>query len=96
MDRQLKWILPEPAKLRWKRWGDESILFDPNTGDTHLLDPLAFCVLDEIKSLARSADELVAILFGEKCPDEPTETLTAICTTLSALETKMLVVRVTE
>jgi PqqD family protein of HPr-rel-A system len=33
--------LSEGSRLHWKAWGDEFVIFDEGSGDTHLLDPLA-------------------------------------------------------
>ncbi|MBX3438069.1 MAG: HPr-rel-A system PqqD family peptide chaperone [Planctomycetaceae bacterium] len=36
-----RWIVRSPQDLLWRTWGTDSLLFDPRSGDTHLLDEVA-------------------------------------------------------
>jgi PqqD family protein of HPr-rel-A system len=38
MSSLAKWRLSPGAVLTWRSWGDEYVVFNAQTGDTHLLD----------------------------------------------------------
>jgi PqqD family protein of HPr-rel-A system len=35
---------PPPSRLLLKRWGDEAVVYDAASGDTHYLKPLTFAL----------------------------------------------------
>lgn len=47
------------GKLRWRCWDGEYVVFNPLTGDTHLLDVAAGGVLMDIVAGPATTDELV-------------------------------------
>lgn len=69
-----KWKLNSAAALTWRAWGDESVVFDAQTGDTHLLDAVAregllsFCQVP----FARSE---VCVRLAERLKIEPDDQL---------------------
>lgn len=40
--------LCRPSSLLWSSWGDEFVVFDEASGQTHLLDPIKAFVLDAL------------------------------------------------
>ena len=45
--------------LIWRRWGDEFVVYNPSSGDTHLLDFVSAQGLSQLEKHAFSARELV-------------------------------------
>jgi PqqD family protein of HPr-rel-A system len=76
--------MPEPRgldRIRWQTlnypdllredWEDEWFLFNPASGNTHVLNRLAIDILDRIHIQSASLPELAQALIEEYCPDEP-------------------------
>ncbi len=59
---QSLWRPHQYFKPHIKHWGEDYVLFDEVSGDTHILDPLAGFVLDELVISASSIDSLSAQL----------------------------------
>lgn len=49
------WQLNPECQLRWRHWGDSSILFNAASGQTHFLNAFAFVVLDLLQQSPASA-----------------------------------------
>ena len=47
------------APLLWREWGAESVVFNPDSGDTHLLDPLAAEALRRLESAPANVSVLI-------------------------------------
>lgn len=45
-DASTVWHLPEPDGLVWRSFDSYSLLYNPESGDTHVLDPLSREILD--------------------------------------------------
>jgi PqqD family protein of HPr-rel-A system len=65
------WRIPPGIELCWKRWDDDLIVFNPASGRTHLLNPLAGEALRaieespaDIESLTKRLAALVAETNG--------------------------------
>jgi PqqD family protein of HPr-rel-A system len=54
-----EWELAEGCRLHWISWDDEYVVFDEGSGDTHLLDFLAFEVLKVLEQSSGSEQALV-------------------------------------
>ena len=52
------WRVAARTPLRWRGWGGEWVVFHPDSGDTHLLDPLA---ADALRSLEASPASAAAL-----------------------------------
>jgi PqqD family protein of HPr-rel-A system len=50
--------------LEWAHWEEESVLYDPRSGRTHLLDPVSSEVLVALQERPRTAEELAGHLAG--------------------------------
>jgi PqqD family protein of HPr-rel-A system len=59
------WRLSAGQLLRWRSWGDESVLYNDLSGDTHLLDDSAMCVLRLLQRAAQPEPALVDALCAE-------------------------------
>jgi PqqD family protein of HPr-rel-A system len=55
-----RWRLVDPSGIRVRRFGDEALVFNPITWETHLLNGAAVRVLDGLLSGPRPEAELVA------------------------------------
>lgn len=65
------WRLTRGAQLTWQHWDDESVVFDSQTGDTHLVDLVAregILCLDEPLDLDALTQRLAARL--DVVPDD--------------------------
>lgn len=58
----LRWEIPDPSALLSEEWGDETVLFDARSGQTHLLNALATEALSFLQERAASLDELAQYL----------------------------------
>ena len=56
--------------LRFRRFDDEAIVFDPLSWDAHLLNPAAAAVLELLLESPRSEADVVAFLGEMLQPDE--------------------------
>jgi PqqD family protein of HPr-rel-A system len=56
----MKWFVAPTVDLKWRCWDDELVVYHVQSGDTHLLNPLAGHILQSLQLHAQSADELVA------------------------------------
>lgn len=55
----LRWRVRSSAQLHWQTWGEESVVFNSLTGDTHYLDLLASTGLRLLEKQASPINELV-------------------------------------
>jgi PqqD family protein of HPr-rel-A system len=53
------WRVASRAPLRWRGFDSEWVVFHPDSGDTHLLDPLAAATLRVLEAAPSSAALLV-------------------------------------
>ena len=53
------WKVSGAGKLRWRCWDGEYVVFNPLTGDTHLLDVVAGGVLMDILAGPATVNELI-------------------------------------
>lgn len=58
----IRWRLPDGVGLTWKSWGDEAVVFNALSGETHLLDAFSAALLGEIEAEPLTAHELGARL----------------------------------
>jgi PqqD family protein of HPr-rel-A system len=59
------WRLNPACALRWRRWGDEWVVFDAGAGDTHQLDPVGAVALMCFEAAPRSLADLTAEVAAE-------------------------------
>jgi PqqD family protein of HPr-rel-A system len=50
------------SSFRWRHWDDEFVLYHEQSGDTHLLNPLAARALEFLNRTPLSADDLAGRL----------------------------------
>ena len=53
-----RWTVSPPRQLLWRSWDEELVVFDPLSGDTHVLNPLAAEVLQVLESQAMDGEGL--------------------------------------
>lgn len=56
------WAAPGAGGFLWREFGTVSVLFDPRSGETHLLDPLAREILDLLIEHPRTGAQTAAAL----------------------------------
>jgi len=73
MTPTLKWRLTSEAPLVWQHWSDRSVVFNPASGDTHLLDLAAraglVCLETGPKSGMEICQEMIKLLELEPATD---------------------------
>jgi len=56
------WRLIHGQTLQQRRWGDETVLYNDLSGDTHLLGETAICLLHALQVSAHDEAALVALV----------------------------------
>lgn len=59
------WYVPDGIKLSWRQFGDEAVIFNQASGQTHLLDAFSAWVLRELEKSPSSRDVLADRLVRE-------------------------------
>ncbi len=60
--QDVRWQVQRPQRLMWAQWEGEYSVFDPETGDTHLVNELPAEVLRQLAQASLTAAELAAVL----------------------------------
>jgi PqqD family protein of HPr-rel-A system len=61
---RIVWRVASRTPLRWRGWDGEWVVYHPDSGDTHLLDPLAAEALRSLEASPAGAAALVERLAG--------------------------------
>jgi PqqD family protein of HPr-rel-A system len=72
----------------WKTWGEESIVFNESSGNTHLLTPTAAKILSMVQSQPSSAQEIslkIASESGLAADEEILQRVNVVLETLDSL-----------
>jgi len=88
------WRVAPSAEFRWRHWDDESVLYDPRSGQTHLLTALAADVLLALEEAAGDAPELAAMVARQRQLDPAPELTGDIAALLQQLDDLGLIERV--
>ena len=86
------WRLIDGQTLQQRRWGDETVLYNDLSGDTHLLGATAICLLQALQASAHDEATLVALVCAQLQVDaddtvvHETALLLASLCTLSLIE----------
>ncbi len=64
MDESRRWRVPRETRLLWRTWGEESVVFNARSGDTHLLDLLGREALAALEQQSLTCGELAHWLAG--------------------------------
>lgn len=63
-----RWCLRRAGALHIKTWDeDESVVYDAVSGDTHLVDPLALVILQELERTTECAVHQLVQRLRDKC-----------------------------
>ena len=65
----MRWRVASRAPLLWRHWDAEWVVFQPDSGDTHLVDPVAASVLRRLESAPASSADLTEELAHLPFPD---------------------------
>jgi PqqD family protein of HPr-rel-A system len=65
-----RWRLSPGARLYWRIWGEECVIFNTESGDTHMLDSVAAYGLACFEEWPHDVESL-SLAFGAKFGMEP-------------------------
>ncbi len=65
MSAHKRWRLSPGARLHWRAWGEEYVIFNSESGDTHMLDSVAGYGLACLEKSPHDLESL-ALSIGEK------------------------------
>ncbi|MBI1336172.1 MAG: HPr-rel-A system PqqD family peptide chaperone [Phycisphaera sp.] len=55
----IPWVAAPDRKLTWRTWDEaETVVYDPGSGDTHVLDPISALVLERLEHQPMTRDAL--------------------------------------
>ncbi len=72
-----RWRVPEDWRLEWRQWGSFHVVFNPASGDTHLLNALPAFVLKSLETKAATLQELEAALASNLQDGTPADRLSS-------------------
>ena len=70
MPTHTRWRLSPDAGLHWRAWGEECVLFNSGSGDTHMLDSVAAYGLACFEESPHDLESL-SLALGQKFDMEP-------------------------
>ena len=81
------WRVPEDWRLEWRHWGALHVVYNPASGDTHLLNAIPAYVLRSLETKARTIEELkdLAFNFHQTTDDALSSDIEALVTELDDL-----------
>ncbi len=80
------WIASTSHPVVQRRWGNECILYDIDSGNTHLVTPLAADVLLRLREHPCDADSLTLFFAADEAPAALPEIRATLATILDDLE----------
>ena len=57
-----RWFVPRGNALKWRRWNESFVVFNPASGDTHYLNAIAGSVLKLLETEPASVEQIVTHL----------------------------------
>lgn len=57
-----RWYVPKECRLEWRQWGALHVVYNPASGNTHLLNGPPASILRSLETQPRSLDELKALV----------------------------------
>jgi len=85
------WQIAHGQQLVARSWGDEFVLYNNLSGDTHLLDADSMDVLLQLRCAPASMADLVACFAGDMEPDDLIALPETVAALLAQLEKMYLV-----
>jgi PqqD family protein of HPr-rel-A system len=79
------WALRLRHSLMHRTWGDETVVYEPLSGNTHLLDPVAAAVLDHLGASDATATAIAESLLAEFGAESGDDVLAAVRAALARL-----------
>ena len=87
------WQIKLGSRFEWRCWGDECVVYNNATGDTHLFSTAALYMLDELSKQPTPVNSLAVSLFGS---EEDMDVMQRLYDMLLELHTLELVEPLTE
>jgi PqqD family protein of HPr-rel-A system len=83
------WRVPENWRLEWRQWGGLHVVYNPASGDTHLLNAIPAYVLRSLETKTLSIEELKALVkaLASNSHDRPPDD--ALSSDIEALVTEL-------
>jgi PqqD family protein of HPr-rel-A system len=82
------WMVPKDWRLEWRQWGGLHVVYNPASGDTHLLNAFSARVLRSLETKASTLEELEALvsdLRHRPSADPPSSDIQALVSELDEL-----------
>jgi len=73
MSEQVRWRAISGFMLHWHKWGNEHIVYNAGSGDTHLFNDFAALILSSLQEEAAMVDELSQLCASSFKQDENDE-----------------------
>lgn len=67
------WRINPAARPVWHRWGEECVVYNDSTGNTHLLTPVVLYLLDELSQQPAPVSLLATSLFEQDDGEDGTD-----------------------
>ena len=81
-----KWVLCRGRSLLQRTWDEEAVVYDPFSGSTHLLDPVAAAVLHTLSAGDGSVTSITQSLLAEFEADSEEDVLASVHASLAKLQ----------
>lgn len=62
------WMVPKDWRLEWRQWGRLHVVYNPASGDTHLLNAASARVLRSLETKASTLPEIEALVSESPDP----------------------------
>jgi len=73
MAESVRWRAISAFTLHWRSWGNEHVVYNAGSGDTHLFNDLAALILRALQEKAATLDELSQLCATSFNQDEDEE-----------------------
>lgn len=70
MSEKRQWRAISGFTLNWQSWGNEHIIYNEGSGDTHLFNDLAALILNKLQEGAATVDDLLQFLAASHNQDK--------------------------
>ena len=88
-----KWRIYEGYEILNRSFGDQYVVYHCGSGDTHLLDQVSFCVLNELNGQVRSFEQLLEKLTEEFEFELPEQSQNYLSNLMSELQNQTIIER---
>lgn len=85
------YVINPECVLHWQTWGDEHVVFDESSGQTHQLDSLRAFVLNALETGGRTVEMLLEDLVASTSTADLSNLSSVLITVLTELGSRGLV-----